>query len=95
MFSTTRIYVSLNSSIGNKEIRIVLCNINIAELHTVNDIPSVFPNNRLHNHCNLATNLLTILKQICQELWHNSTRKSEIWSCWLSDPSGIKLYEQK
>jgi len=55
----------------------VLYNIYAVELYTFNDIPSVHPNNRLHNHCHMATDLATILKQIFQELWENSTPKSE------------------
>lgn len=73
MLSATRIDVNLNTSIDNKEIRIVLCNIHIAECYTFNDIPNLRPN----NNCHLATDSVTILKQICHELWDNSTSKSE------------------
>ena len=86
MLSTTRIEQSLNTSIENREIKVVLFNIYIvelytisyiAELYTISYIPSVCPNNRLHDHCHLATDLVTILTQICQKLWDNSTSKSE------------------
>jgi len=69
IFSTTRTDVSLNTSIENKEISMVLCNIYIVEHYIFNDIPSVCPNITLHIHCHLATYLVTILKQMCQELW--------------------------
>jgi len=95
IFSTTRTDVSLNTSIENKEISMVLCNIYIVEHYIFNDIPSVCPNITLHIHCHLATYLVTILKQMCQELWDVIIRKSERRSCWLSDPADIKLYEQK
>jgi hypothetical protein len=89
IFSTTRIDVSLITSIENKEIKMVLCNICIVEHYTVNDIPSVCPYSTLHNNCHLATYLITILKQMCQELWDVITRKSERRTCWLSDPPDI------
>jgi len=77
MLSTTRIDVSLITSIKNKEIKMVLCNIYVAEFCTVNDISSACPDSRIQNHCHLATDLVTILKQICQKLWENITHKSE------------------
>jgi hypothetical protein len=68
ILTTTTADVSVNISNNNVEIMMVLCHIYIVVLYTFKNISSVCPKNTLHNLCHLATELVTILKQIRQEI---------------------------
>jgi hypothetical protein len=61
----------------NKEVKVVWCKTYNFVLTKFKGVSILKPNSIIHNHCLSATDLVTILKQLQQDIWQNNTQTSE------------------